>query len=1160
MSEHRPGVNGGRLPVRAPRTRIDDAMADADPSRTQRPPAPDDDVPDIRTELAAAGFVDPEEIGRGGFGAVFRCGQPELDRTVAVKVLTSHVDPDNLERFLREQRAMGRLSGHPHIVAMMQVGATASGRPFIVMQYHPKGSLDGRLRQHGVLDWPAVLRLGVKICGALEAAHRAGTLHRDVKPGNILLTDYGEPQLTDFGIARVSGGFQTSVGAVAGSPGFTAPELLRGADPTPAADVYGLGATLFCSLTGHAVFERHSGEEVFAHFVRLTTQPVADLREIDVPDDVCHLIERAMAGEPAGRPATAAEFGEELRELQRRHQLGVDDMALPADLAAAPAPDPSGPATGAYVPSAVTPTPTTPPAPAAKYRPPTPAAALVPRERLITALRAGRTRQLTLVHAPSGFGKTTLAAQWCDVLAAEGVEVAWLTVDEDDDNPVWFLSHLIEAIRRVRAALADDLAQVLAAHLDEAARYVLTALVERVDAGPGDVLLVIDDWHRVSAAESVAALAFLVENAGPRLRVLVTSRSRSGLPLGRLRVRDELVVVDAAALRFDAAESRSLLVDVGRLQLAGAQVAALAATTDGWVAALQLAALSLRGGTDPALLIEHLSAHDDIGEFLAANVLDALDPALLEFLMRTSVTERTCGSLASALAGVRRGQAGLTLPGPPPSGLPSPRLEEVEARGLFLQRVGPASTWYRYHHLFRDHLRVRLERDLADEVDALHRTASDWFAEHDMLNEAVDHALAAGDRERAIELVELDETDLLERGEMTTLLGIIAKLPQRLVETRSRIQLVAAWANALLQRPAPTRTALTRFHAALDRSDLTGPERADLRAEADVLRSVGEVFADRLDGIDALTADALHRPESLPVRVAGAAANVATMAATLRFDFAAAVRWQEFAAPYHARMGPYVSIYGRCFAGIAARERLDVAAAADAFGTAVEIASTALGPGSHAARLAGVLLGELRYETGDLDEAARLLDAGDQLGTAGGGVDFMIARYAIGARVAAALGDRPTAARRLSAGLQVARELALPRLAARIVNERIRLGIDTALVDADGVLAPRTVPRDSGIATTVAEIDEDSAVRLLLDGDRETACRRAAALVEGIDGGRRPLAALRANLLLAGCLAALHRDEEARAALAPAAARCAELGLHRLVADEAPHAVRLLDH
>src|SRR6202048_668476 len=196
-------------------------MAEDDPHATQQ-----NLVSGIAAELRDAGFDDVTEVGHGGFGVVYRCTQPSLDRTVAVKVLTSDLDPDNLDRFLREQRAMGRLSGHPHIMNVLQVGVLASGRPFIVMPYHAKDSLEVLIRRHGPLDWGETLTIGVKLAGALEAAHCAGTLHRDVKPGNILLTDYGEPQLTDFGIARIAGGFQTSTGVITGSPAFTAPEVL----------------------------------------------------------------------------------------------------------------------------------------------------------------------------------------------------------------------------------------------------------------------------------------------------------------------------------------------------------------------------------------------------------------------------------------------------------------------------------------------------------------------------------------------------------------------------------------------------------------------------------------------------------------------------------------------------------------------------------------------------------------------------------------------------------------------------------------------------------------------------------------------------------------------------------------------------------------------
>ena len=383
-------------------------MADVDQHASPR-----DLFPDIPAELRDAGFEDVAEIGRGGFGVVYRCAQPLLDRTVAVKVLTADLDQENLDRFLREQHAMGRLSGHPNIVTILQVGTTTTGRPFIVMPYHAKNSLEALIRRHGPLDWCETLRIGVKLAGALDAAHRANILHRDVKPGNILLTEYGEPELTDFGIARIAGAFQTATGVITGSPAFTAPEVLEGKTPTPASDVYSLGATLFCTLTGHAAFERRSGERVVAQFLRITSQPVPDLREHGFPADVAAVIERAMVRDPAARPASATAFGDELRQVQRILGAAVDEMARPVELGVEHRTSPV--AAAAVRRDTTTPT---PPTPTTKYRPPVPTQSLVARNRLLDVLRAGGRRRLVLVHAPSGFGKSTLAAQWREELDA----------------------------------------------------------------------------------------------------------------------------------------------------------------------------------------------------------------------------------------------------------------------------------------------------------------------------------------------------------------------------------------------------------------------------------------------------------------------------------------------------------------------------------------------------------------------------------------------------------------------------------------------------------------------------------------------------------------------------------------------------------------------
>jgi serine/threonine protein kinase/N-acetylneuraminic acid mutarotase len=283
----------------------------------------------IIAELASAGFDDAREVGRGASGVVYRCYQNSLGRTVAIKVLASDIDPANRERFLREGFAMGKLSGHPNIVNILQVGVTPSNRPYIVMPFHAGDSLALRLRRGGPIPWPEALKIGVKLCGALETAHKSGTLHRDIKPGNVLLTDYGEPQLSDFGIARIAGKYQTVTGVFSGTIAYTAPEVLAGRPPTIEADLYSLGATIYALIAGNAAHENASGEELIAHYLRITSEEVPDLRPRGIPDDVCTAVEQAMSQDPDKRPASAADFGRELQSAQRHNGLPPDSMALP---------------------------------------------------------------------------------------------------------------------------------------------------------------------------------------------------------------------------------------------------------------------------------------------------------------------------------------------------------------------------------------------------------------------------------------------------------------------------------------------------------------------------------------------------------------------------------------------------------------------------------------------------------------------------------------------------------------------------------------------------------------------------------------------------------------------------------------------------------------
>ncbi|MBO0856521.1 MAG: protein kinase, partial [Nocardia sp.] len=527
------------------------------------------------------GLFEAREIGRGGFGVVYRCAQRALDRVVAVKVLSSELDGESRERFLREEQAMGRLSGHPNIVDVLQVDVTPGGLSFLVMPYAAHGSLEQLIHDHGPLSWADSLRVGVKLAGAVESAHRVRVLHRDVKPANVLLSRYGEPQLTDFGIARVSGGFQTSSSMITGSPAFTAPEVLKGGKPTVRSDVYGLGATLFALLTGHAAYERQSGEKVVAQFLRITTQPIPDLREQDIPADVAAVIEAAMSSDPAERPASALLFGQMLQQVQRAHGRAVDEMALLDGVGdEVPRDTVIGESTSGPLPSLRTPGPPTvmsrsatlPPTAATKYRPPTPAREPIPRPRLLDILRAGGRRRLAVIHGPAGFGKSTVATQWCAELTAQQIPVAWIGIDHDDDNEVWLLAHLVQAIRRVVPGLGAGLDQVLEERAGEAVPYVISTLIDEIHADGQVIVVVVENWDRIADDGAHGVLDALLDNGCHHLRFVITTREQAGLPMSRTRVRDELVEIGSDELRLTTGETRRILLDRHNLHLTDQQI------------------------------------------------------------------------------------------------------------------------------------------------------------------------------------------------------------------------------------------------------------------------------------------------------------------------------------------------------------------------------------------------------------------------------------------------------------------------------------------------------------------------------------------------------------------------------------------------------------
>ena len=376
---------------------------------------------------------------------------------------------------------------------------------------------------------------------------------------------------------------------------------------------------------------------------------------------------------------------------------------------------------------------------ATKLHVPRPQPGFVPRPRLVQALSQGLARGRVLVCAPAGFGKTSLLADWA---RSGGRPVAWLGLDAGDNDPARFWRYVVAALDQAQPGIAERLGPLLGPPAPRSFDGLVTALINELAAQPGrdEVLLVLDDYHLVDAGPVHESVAFLLENLPPGLLLVVSGRADPPLPLARLRARGQLAELRAAELRFTTEEAAALLGAAAGPDLPDTAVAALTARTEGWAAGLQLAALSLRGRTDPAGFVAAFSgSHRFVLDYLADEVLDGQPGQVRAFLLETSVLERLSGELCDAVTGRSGSQA---------------MLHHIERAGLFLVPLDEVRGWWRYHHLFADLLRARLEQEQPGRVQELHRAAAAWSDEHDLGDDAVRHALAAGDTAWAARLVE----------------------------------------------------------------------------------------------------------------------------------------------------------------------------------------------------------------------------------------------------------------------------------------------------------------------------------------------------------------------------------------------------------------------
>ena len=406
----------------------------------------------------------------------------------------------------------------------------------------------------------------------------------------------------------------------------------------------------------------------------------------------------------------------------------------------------------------------------AKLYTPPPRPKVVLRPRLIEQLNEGRQRKLTLISAPAGFGKTTLVSEW---LAGCERQVAWLSLDEGDSEPVRFLTYLVAALQTIMENIGEGLLGVLQSQMPPPTDSILTALLNEITTVPDDFVLVLDDYHVIDSKPVDKALTFLLEHLPPQMHLVIATREDPHLPLARLRARGQLTELRAADLRFTPAEASDFLTQVMGLNLSAEDITALENRTEGWIAGLQLAAISMQGHQDTASFIKSFTgSHHFVLDYLIEEVLGQQPEPVQTFLLRTSILDRLCGPLCDAVLD-------------PPSASGQETLEYLEHANLFIFPLDNERRWYRYHHLFGGLLRQRLGQRLSPgEIAEYHIRASMWFEKDGDETEAFHHAFVAGDYGRAAGLAELAWQGMDGSFQSAAWLGWAKKLPKDVIRLR----------------------------------------------------------------------------------------------------------------------------------------------------------------------------------------------------------------------------------------------------------------------------------------------------------------------------------------------------------------------------------------
>ena len=640
----------------------------------------------------------------------------------------------------------------------------------------------------------------------------------------------------------------------------------------------------------------------------------------------------------------------------------------------------------------------------------------VSRPRLTEQLNAGVGRKLTLVSAPAGFGKTTLLSEW---VAGSEWPVAWLSLDDSDNDPRRFWSYVIAALQTVQAHWGAAALGALQSPQPPPIEALLTGLINEIAEVADPFVLVIDDFYAMTGHKVRNGIVFLLDNLPPQMHVVLSGRVDPPLPLARLRGQGQLAELRAADLRFTPGEAAAFLNDVMGLGLSADDIAALDGRTEGWIAGLQMAALSIRGRQNVAGFIKAFSgSHRFILDYLVEEVLDRQSSEVQEFLLETSVLETLTGSLCDAVTG--RDDCWTTL-------------SRLSRANLFLVPLDDERRWYRYHHLFADLLRSRLEQMRPHHVPALHRRAGEWYEQNGLIVEAVRHALAAGDIERAARLVEGNGLTMMGHGELTTVMRWLDALPDEMVRSRPWLSIARAWALLYVGQLDAVEPLLQDVENA---SRDLGPGRiTHVKGHIAAIRAEVAYVRGEMSRTAALSSEAL---ECLPVddsMARGFAAAHLAYALYWSGDLAAADKALENAyAIAHATGDSHIAVMVLCDLATVQIDRGQLGRVVDTLTRALRLADQYVGRGGQRPPSIGhayTYMARVLFEWNDLSGALRYAQEGNELCRLWRQPETLTSSYYSLAKVLQAIGDAQGALDAVQKASRLAADLS-PWLAARV--------------------------------------------------------------------------------------------------------------------------------